>query len=487
MATSPALRPRRLPIRPRPLGILLAAILVAAASLVSNLAGLGTHRASTQGAAAAALAGPAAAGIGTTTQDPAGVGIPGTGGAYPAVGSLAELDHNIGLWTRNLRANPRDFLSATNLAILYHARARLTADLADHQRALEAARTAIRIAPTEDEARALEAAILYSLHDFHGAYAAANALYHDNAGELGALATRADASIELGQLSAARADLATLKAAAPGPATDIRLARLAFVTGDIEGAVQLARRARDAAVAEGTDPGFYEYALAEYERNAGDAAAAGAGYRAALAIRASDLGALLGLARIQAFDGRLDDAIATLRSATAIAPTPEAEGLLGDLLTERHGADDAAAAAAAFGTVRLTRTLSALSGAVYDRILVKFDLDHGSATPASVDDARAGLADRTDAGAYDLLGWALHREGRDAEAWTAIQAALATGAADARTEFHAGAIAASRGDDPTARRLLAAALALGPALDPIERAEASRVLGALGPAPSPHG
>ena len=487
MATSPALRPRRLPIRPRPVGILAAALLVAAASVVANMTGLGAHRSSTTPGSAAVLPGRVPAEGVPTVPDPASVGIPGAGGAEPAVGSLAELDHNIGLWTKNLQANPQDFLSATNLAILYHARARLTADLADHQRALEAARTAIRVAPTEDAARALEAAILYSLHDFHGAFAAADALYRSTPAQLGALATRADASIELGNLAAARADLAALKAAAPGPATDIRLARLAFVTGDVRGAVRLARQARDAAVADGSDPGFYEYALAEYERTAGDATAAATGYAAALEIRPTDLGALLGLARIQAFDGRLDEAIASLRAATAIAPTPEAEGLLGDLLAARGGQGDAAASRAAFGTVRLTRTLSALSGTVYDRILVKFDLDHGTATTATVADARAGLAERTDAGAHDLLAWALHRTGKDTEAWTEITAALATGTGDARTQFHAGAIAASRGDTADARRFLDAALALGPALDPIERAEATRLVTALGASPMPVG
>ncbi|MBI3746526.1 MAG: hypothetical protein HY264_08425 [Chloroflexi bacterium] len=485
MATSPALQPRRLPTRPRPLGILAAAVLVAAASFVASWSGLGTHRTSTTSGTGASLPGRAPVGGGSNPAAPADLGIPGTGAASLAIGSLGELDHNITLWTANLQANPQDFLSATNLASLYHARARLTADLADHQRALEAARTAIAIAPTEGQARRLEAAILYSLHDFHGAFASADALYRSNPTELGALATRADASIELGNLAAARADLAALQAAAPGPATAIRVARLAFVTGDIAGAVRLAKQARDAAVADGGDPGFYEYALAEYERNAGDAAAAEAGYRAALAVRAGDLGALLGLARIEAFDGRIAEAVTTLQQATAIAPTPEAEGLLGDLRSARAQAGDGAAAAAAFGTVRLTRTLSAVSGTVYDRILVKFDLDHGSASTAAVDDARAGLADRTDGGAHDLLAWALHRTGRDGEAWTEIQAALATGAADARTQFHAGAIAAGLGDAATATRLLDAALAMGPALDPPERTEAAGVLASLGAAARP--
>jgi tetratricopeptide (TPR) repeat protein len=417
------------------------------------------------------------------------VPIPGAGAGGPApAGSLAQLDHNIAAWTKNLDANPSDFLSATNLSLLYGARARLTADIADHERALEAARIAIAAAPSQVPARLLEASIQYSLHDFRGAFTAADAIYRKDPTQLGALATRADAALELGDLAAAARDLDTLDAEASGPAIDIRLARYAELAGDLDGAMALARGARDAAVAAAADRGFYEYALAEYARFAGDTATARAGYEAALAIRAGDLGALLGLARVQAFGGELDAAIATLESAVAIAPTPEAEAILGDLLalraddpgrTSGERAADLAAAGAAHGTVRLTRTLSALAGAVYDRQLLLFDLDHGGASTATLDSARAALLDRPDATGHDLVAWALHRLGRDREAWSESRAARAAGAADARTLFHAGAIAAAVGD-ASARELLGRALRLGPALDPAERVEAGAILSEIG-------
>ena len=60
---------------------------------------------------------------------------------------MAQLDRGIKVWAANLVAEPRDFLSATTLAALYHERGRLTGDLADHQRALEAAQTAARSRP----------------------------------------------------------------------------------------------------------------------------------------------------------------------------------------------------------------------------------------------------------------------------------------------------------------------------------------------------
>ena len=78
---------------------------------------------------------------------------------------------------------------------------------------------------------------------------------------------------------------------------------------------------------------------------------------------------------------------------------------------------------------------------------------------------------------HDTVAWALYRLGRFDEAAAEIKAAAADGAADARLLFHAGAIALARGDTSAGRKDLERALALGPALDPIERAEANRLLG----------
>jgi hypothetical protein len=62
-------------------------------------------------------------------------------------------------------------------------------------------------------------------------------------------------------------------------------------------------------------------------------------------------------------------------------------------------------------------------------------------------------------------------------AWAEIDAARSSGIVDARILYHAGAIAIARDDAEAGRPLLEQALALGPALDPIEREEAERLLG----------
>ena len=448
---------------PRAIGILVVAVALAGLSHVASVTGPADRATAPESAATAAplvLPGELA----------------GAGSAILANGSLERIDGSIALWTKNLDANPRDFISATNLATLYHGRGRLSGDLGDHERALAAARAAVAIAPTSGAARALEAAILYTLHDFAAALAAAESLYRDDPAQLGALATIADAKLELGRVDEARADLESLRLVAAGPAVDVRFARLAYLTGDPDEALRLARGAHEAAAAgladgPATGLGFYDYAVGEYARLAGDARIARDAYAAALAERATDLGALIGLARIDAFDGRTAEAIAGLERALAIAPQPEALALLGDLLAATGDTDGAADR---YATVRLVASLAQISGTVYDRQLLLFELDHGGATIDVLDRATVAAASRPDAAGHDLVAWANYRLGRFADAKVASDRARATGIIDARILHHAGFIEIALGHGAAGESLIRRALALGPALDPVERETARR-------------
>ncbi len=174
------------------------------------------------------------------------------------------------------------------------------------------------------------------------------------------------------------------------------------------------------------------------------------------------------LGRIDAFDGRTNAAIAGLEAAAAIVPQPETLALLGDL----QSMNGDAGATGTFKTVRFIAQLGSIQGQVYDRQLLRFELDHGGASTAILDAARASLEARPDSTGHDLVAWALYRLGRLDEAAAEIKAARAYGADDARVRFHDGAIALARGDTTSGRALLAAAIADGPALDPIERAGA---------------
>jgi tetratricopeptide (TPR) repeat protein len=286
------------------------------------------------------------------------------------------------------------------------------------------------------------------------------------------------ASQELGDYRAAGAAFTELASRTGGAAVDARLARFDYLTGDDLSARRLALAARDAgtsAEADAVDPlsaVFYHYQLAELARLTGDSALAGHEYEAALAIRATDLGSLVGLARVDASSGDTATAIRLLRRATAIAPQPEALGLLGDVLAT---SGDTAGATRVEAEVRQIRRLSELEASVFDRQLLLFELDHGGATEGVLAEARTALAARHDVYGHDVVAWALYRLGRYDEAATESAAARSTGIVDARILYHAGASAIARGD-LTGRVLAERALALGPALDPIERSAAEALV-----------
>ena len=458
MSVATILHPAR---RPRATGVLIAALVILAGSYLATAIRPAVTPRPISGTVSPAVAE-------RPPVEPAALDV-----ALPATGSLAQIDHSIDAWSKNLADNPRDYLAATDLALLYHGRGRVSYDLADHERALAAARTALSIEPTYAPARAIEASVQFTLHDFAGALATADALVRDDPSQLGALATRFDAELELGRIDAARADLARL-APAGGPGVRVRQARLASVTGDARGALDLARSARAIAAAEASeDSPFYAYAVGEYARLAGDASTARAAYADALAVNARDVASLVGLARIDAFAGRTDAALAGLRLATTIAPQPEPMAMLGDLLATTG---DQAGAMRAFDTVRFVERLGDIQATTFDRQLLRFELDHGGATETLLARARDSLAARPDWTGHDTVAWALYRLGRPSEAEAEIAAARALGADDARLRFHDGAIRLADGDEAGGRAMLRSALDLGPALDPIERSEVERLL-----------
>jgi tetratricopeptide (TPR) repeat protein len=392
----------------------------------------------------------------------------------PGLDGRMSLDDRTAFWAKRVQARPDDFLSIAQLATVEAERGRLTADLAAYDTASTLIEKSLALSPDYPPTIEVRASIRFAIHDFTGAAADAATVLAKLPVDPTALSILGDAQLELGNAAAAAATFDRLAATGPGPWLDVRRAKLAYATGQPAQAVALARSAATAAAKD--DPAnawFYDYALGEFSRLSGDADGARFAYAAALAIRPADLGSLVGLARIDAFDGNVAAASAGLQRAAAIAPQPETLALLGDLATL---AGDPTDASRQFATVRLTGTLSALAGSVYDRQLDLFQLDHGGATDAILSDAQAALAVRADPAGHDTVAWALHRLGREEEAAAESALARGSGIVDARILYHAGAIAMARGDLAGGRALVRQALDLGPALDPLDRHDAEALL-----------
>ena len=456
-SSATASRSNRPPVRP--IGILLAAAFVVAASYGGLWA---TGRSG--GHAASPTANRDDAFTPPTNAD---------GASGPA--DLAAIDAQIAVWGPKAAADRRDDISAGNLGVLYLGRGRLTGDAADYEKALAAAERAVAANPTSTGTRALEATVLQATHDFTGALTLARRIVAEDPRNIDALAVVGDAELELGRLDEAAATYARIGTIQAGPALDARLARLDWLRGDPTGAVRLATQARDEALRDGaSDPSFYDAQLGEMARLTGDAAAARRAFDEALAVRPTNQLALLGRARLEAFAGDDHAAIATLQQAAAIAPRPETLALLADLQA-RTG--DAHAAAGQAATIRAIEQLGGASATLFDRQILAFELDHGGATPAALARARAAAEVRADAAGLDLVAWAAYRLGDLSTASTWSAKALAGGTVDARILAHAGAIAIARGDRAAGRSFVQRALALGPALDPLDRALATTVAG----------
>lgn len=453
------------PRRTRPL-----AMLVAAAGLVAVLQ-LG---AALQGSPAPAS--PAAPG------SPIKVTGPITAADAPVVsapGSLAQIDRSIAAWTANVTANPRDFLSAATLGLLYEARARLSGDVTDYARATEAANRSLAIEPRQLDVRALHARLLLATHDFPAALAEAQAVERSAPDQAAVLAIVADAHLELGEVDAAAEIYGRIQVLAPGPAVTARLARVAFLRGDPIDAVAQAEAAHAAARAErqeGPALSWYAYLVGTLSLASGTPEAAAGWFDRALDAWPESHLALAGRARAAAALGDGDAAIEGYRAAIAVAPQPEALTALGDLLALRG---EEAAAEQQYATVLAIARLQGGNGLVYNRQQVLFAVDHGRDVEAALELAELELADRRDAYGLDAYAWALLAGGRAAEADAAMAEALETGIRDAMLLFHAGEIKAALGDAAAARRLLEDALAIRGALGPLSAVRAAAALAAL--------
>ena len=415
-------------------------------------------------------------------QHPGGAAVPPAvvSGQAPATAAtgLVPPDERVAFWEPRVAANPRDYLSTLHLADAYLDRARATADLADLQRAAAALTQAAAAAPDPGVVVTRQAQVAFALHEFSRAASLADGVLADAPDDLTALAVAGDARLETGDLPGARERYDRLAALAPSAPVWSRLARLAFLEGNVPAALVLVRRAIGGAEANGfSDEGaFYRYQLGELHRLTGDLAAASAAYQAALDALPGYPAATFGLAMTLEGQGRRAEAIALLEAATTRLPTPEAVAALGDLYLL---AGDAAEAEREYALVERIGEVARATGAVYDRQLVLFAADHGREVDAAIATAEAEISVRPDIYGFDALAWALYRAGRLDEAAAAAARALVLGTPDPRLAYHAGMIAAAQGLDDDARRLLTQALSGSAYLAPLQVPVAERALAAL--------
>lgn len=417
------------------------------------------------------------------------IGWPGDGTAasrpasrsdgYAAVFNDGELPRLIGRYEDRVAAhpNPDDF---GFLGQLYLQRGRQTGDLQTYLQAESAVTQAVALDPTSEGNQLELGSVRYTTHDFAGAASVAGRVLGTDPSSVGGLVLSGDAHLELGDYAEAERDYDNVAARTPrAPAIEVRQARLDFVLGRTDEAVEMAKKAErdaEASALGGTDLAYYETYQGQVELDAGHYDQGLASYRKALVEAPGYYVALAGMGRALALEGRTREAIGYYEKAVAIVPQPDFLAALGDLDTLVHRT---AGASREYGTISVISQLATINRQVYNRLVVLYDADHGVRPDEALRLASAELAVRRDVYGYDADAWALYENGRYQEARDAEGQALAVGTVDPKLLYHAGMIAKALGDTVGARSDLSQALRISPRFDPLQARRARAALGQL--------
>ena len=381
------------------------------------------------------------------------------------------------------RAN-RDTSSAsdrTQLAILYMDRARATGGYADYQRAEELARRSLALRQGHNQqAFTLLASALLARHDFASALTVAKNADSLYPGVASNVALLGEIELETGDYAAATTHFSSLKFDGEQFTIAARVARWRELTGNAAAARRLLRAAVTKVARRNDLPreqvAWFYYRLGELELRTGNLDSADASYRRGLAIFPDDYRILGGMARLAAARGQWQSAVDFGNQAIAIQLDPATLGTI----SESYSALGDTAQASQYARAM---TASALKqpGPIH-RAWGLFALDHGTKADVArvLAKTRVEMKTRRDIYGYDLLAWALHRQGRDLAAREAMQHALSQNTEDAQLYYHAGMIERSLGNAALARSYLDKALSLNPGFSTTPARIARAALDSLG-------
>lgn len=271
----------------------------------------------------------------------------------------------------------------------------------------------------------------------------------------------ADAQIELGRYDDAVETVQAMVDLRPDLGSYSRVSYVRELMGDPAGAITAMEQAAVAGSGYAENVAWVQVQLGNLRFEGGDLASAAHDYAAALAAVPGYAPAVAGEARVAAARGDLDQAATLYSQAVQTIPLPEFVIAYGDVLNAAGRPGDAAAQ---YALVEAIQRLYAANGVDTDLELALFAADHGRPEdlPHAVEQARAQVAARPSVVAWDALSWVLYRGGDLDGAAKASEQALRLGTQNALLRFHAGMIAAARGENDRAVGLLEDALQLNP-------------------------
>ncbi|WP_329286662.1 tetratricopeptide repeat protein [Streptomyces sp. NBC_01455] len=395
-------------------------------------------------------------------------------GVSPQLLASGDLDTSITALQAHLRAQPKDFGGWATLGLAYVEQARTKGDPSRYPQAQQALDRSLKLRPGNEPALAGRAALAAARHDFTGALTYADTVLKENPYSERALSSRIDALVELGRYTEASkaADLADARR--PGVPVFTRYAYVHELRGD----VRTARRVLEQALGTATSRGDISYvasALGQLAWNQGEYTDALTYYARALAADDTYLPALEGRARAQAARGDEAAAIKGMEQVVERYPLPQPLVELGELYEARGNPGDVRKAHDQYALVDAWIALAHSYGVDADLDTALAAADHGD-RGAALKAARDEWARRHTVHTADALAWALHVNGRDAEALPYARRATATGYRNASFLYHRGMIERATGHGKEARASLKAALGLNAGFSPLGARAARKAL-----------
>ena len=388
-----------------------------------------------------------------------------------------SIDQTITQLQGHLTQVPKDYPAWASLGLAYVQQAKITVNSDYYPKGQGALETSLAINDDDNFlAYAGLSALASARHDFSAAESFARQGLARNASSPVLYGALGDALVQLGRYSEADAAITKMASLRPDASSFTRQSYLHELQGDVDGARSFMQQALNVAPTA-ADRAFALFYLGELNFNSGDANAALDRYREALAASPTDIQALAGKAKAEAALGQHLTAIDDYTAVVARAPEPGLVLEFGEFLQSTGRIDDANAQ---YAVVEATQRLFEANGVEPDATPTLFAADHGRPA-AALANAEKGIKTRPFAVMQDAYAWALHMNGRDAEALASLQPALQLGTRSALLHYHAGMIQLSLGHRELAQAELAMALSINPYFHPLAAPIATQILNTLGP------
>ncbi|MGW4528828.1 tetratricopeptide repeat protein [Amycolatopsis sp. NPDC004378] len=396
-------------------------------------------------------------------------------GPVPVSVPQDTLAHSISVAQDKLRRTPQDPLTWAQLGTAYVEQARITADPAYYPKAQGALEKSLQQQPDGNGAALIGmGALANARHDFAAAKSwgeRAEAALPDTAEAYGVLA---DALTQLGEADAATDAIQRMLDHKPGVSSFTR----ASYDLELHGRIDDARQALQRAVADATsasDVAFCRYYLGELAFNSGRLDDAASEYDQGLAVDAQNVSLLEGKAKVAAARGHLDEAVAGYRDIVGRVPLPQYLQEYTDLLVAAGRKPEAEQQ---YAVLDSQQRLFAAAGVTDDLTASAVAASRGDKA-AALSHAQAEWGRRQNVLVADALGWALHLNGRDAEALPYIDRAASLGGRSAVFAYHRGMVLAGLGRKADAVAALSEALEINPYFSPVGAPDARRGLDQL--------